>query len=92
MCVALACALSAAVARAELYVWVDAEGQTHVSDDPKAVPSDAASLPGSAGGVGDLWGGKVVGPPPRAAGRDRSESERRVDLLVRGALDDQRRG
>lgn len=90
--VALACALSAAAAPAELYVWVDAEGQTHVSDDPKAVPSDAASLPGSSGAVGDLWGGKVVGPPPRAAGRDRSESERRADLLVGGALDDLRRG
>jgi hypothetical protein len=89
---ALGCALVAAPARAELYVWVDAEGQTHISDDPKAVPPDAASLPGSGGGAGELWGGRVVGPPARATARDRSESERRIDLLLRGALDDLRRG
>jgi hypothetical protein len=89
---ALGSALVAAPARAELYVWIDAEGQTHVSDDPKAVPPDAASLPGSGGGAGELWGGRVVGPPARAAARDRSESERRVDLQLRGALDDLRRG
>jgi hypothetical protein len=89
---ALGGALMAAPARAELYVWIDAEGQTHVSDDPKAVPPDAASLPGSGGGAGELWGGRVVGPPARATARDRSESERRVDLQVRGALDDLRRG
>jgi hypothetical protein len=85
----LACALFAAPSLAELHVWVDAEGQTHVSDDPESVPPDAAAEPGAAG---DLWGGRVVGPQPRASGRDRSESERRVDILVRGALDDLRRG
>jgi tetratricopeptide (TPR) repeat protein len=90
--VMLVCALLAGPAFAELYVWVDAEGQTHVSDDPKAVPPDAASAPGSAGTAGDLWGGHVVGPQPRASGRDRSADERRVDILLRGALDDLRRG
>lgn len=89
---ALWLALAAGAARAELYVWVDAEGQTHISDDPKAVPPGAASLPGSGGGAGALWDGQVAGPPARAASRDRSESERRIDLQVRGALDDLRRG
>ncbi len=89
---ALGSVLAASPVRAELYIWVDAEGQTHVSDDPKAVPPDAADLAGSGGDAGGLWGGRVVGPPARAASRDRSESERRVDLLVRGALDDLRLG
>jgi tetratricopeptide (TPR) repeat protein len=88
----LVCALCPLPALAELYVWVDGEGQTHVSDDPKAVPPDAASMPGSSGGTGDLWGGQIVGPQPTVRGRDRSESERRVDILLRGALDDLRRG
>jgi hypothetical protein len=88
----LLCVLLASPAFAELYVWVDEEGQTHVSDDPDAVPPDAASEPGSAGTAGDLWGGKVVGPQPRSTGRDRSEGERRTDILLRGALDDLRRG
>lgn len=89
---ALGLALAAGAAQAELYVWVDAEGQTHISDDPKAVPPGAASLPGSGGGAGSLWDGQIAGPPARAASRDRSENERRIDLQVRGALDDLRRG
>jgi hypothetical protein len=87
--VALAVALAAA-ARAELYVWVDADGATHISDDPDAVPADAAI--GAAGAAGSLWDGRVTGPAPSAAPRARSDAERRADRIVAGALDDLRRG
>lgn len=84
--------LAAAAGRAELYVWVDADGQTHVTDDPKSIPPGAAPLPGADAQVGSLWGGAVTGPQPRADARDRSEAERRGDRIVAGALGDLRRG
>lgn len=88
---AVAC-LAAFEARADLYVWVDADGETHVTDDPDAVPAEAKPLPGADAGVGSLWGGRLRGPEPRAASRDRSEADRRRDRIVEGALDDLRRG
>jgi len=75
-----------------LYVWVDAEGHTHVTDDPKAVPPQAAAHAGAEAGLGGLWGGVLTGPepPPTAAGSSRPED--RAASLVRSALDDLRRG
>jgi hypothetical protein len=90
--VVLALALAAAPARGDLFVWIDADGHTHVTDDVDSVPPDAASLPGSDDGVASLWGGRVAGPAPRAAAGGRSEVERRSDRIVQGALDDLRRG
>jgi tetratricopeptide (TPR) repeat protein len=84
----LAAALASLPAGAELYVWIDADGGTHVTDDPHAIPPDAAPLPGSGGDVGGLWGGRIRGPTPRAPSRARTEEEARIARLVRGALDD----
>lgn len=84
--------LAVSAARADLYVWIDADGETHVTDDPQRVPPDAAPLPGADASVGSLWGGQLRGPQPRAGGRDRSEADRRRDRIVEGALDDLRRG
>lgn len=79
-------------ARADLYVWVDADGETHVTDDVQAVPPEATPLPGADASVGSLWGGRLRGPQPHASGRDRSEADRRRDRILEGALDDLRRG
>ncbi|RIK99988.1 MAG: hypothetical protein DCC71_19460 [Proteobacteria bacterium] len=88
----LVAAFAAVPARAELYVWIDAEGRTHVTDDAASVPPDAAPLPGGGADVGSLWGGLVAGPQPRATTAGRSDAQRRQDRIVQGALDDLRRG
>ena len=88
---ALVC-VAAPDAGADLYVWIDTDGETHVSDDPKAVPPDATPMPGADVSIGSLWGGQVLGPQPRANARDRSAADRRRDRILEGALDDLRRG
>jgi hypothetical protein len=78
-------------ARAELHVWVDAEGRTHVSDDPARRPADPHAGHGQAS-LGSLWRDGVAGAPvmtPRgASGRD----EDRTLRSLRAALDDLGRG
>jgi hypothetical protein len=77
---------------AELHVWVDEHGVTHVSDDPKAAPKSGTVSDADAVELQSLWGGKVSGPPlvtpPGASGTD----EDRVVRLLRDAVDDFRRG
>ncbi len=89
---ALACLLvCAAPALAELYTWIDEEGRTHVSDDPEAVPEGQRAGSGE-GDVSGLWRDGLTGPPLREApGSSSSEADRTVRLL-RGAVDDLRRG
>ncbi len=81
-------------AAAGVYTWVDENGVTHISDDPSARPDGAAEEPREGrGGLRDLWDGGLVDPDGAApaAGRRRLEDER-VDRLVRGAVEDLRRG
>lgn len=74
---------------AELYVFVDADGMTHVTDDPAAIPKEAAPLPGA--GAGGPRSIHPTGPEsPSHAGR--SAAERRTDRIVQGAIADLRRG
>jgi len=89
---ALALALAAG-ASAELQVWVDEQGRTHVTDDPSTIPpkrrgtasSDAVELRA-------LWDDGLAGPPvvtpPGVSGSD----EDRTVRLLQGALDDLARG
>jgi hypothetical protein len=75
---------------AELHVWVDEQGVTHVTDDPKHVPkSGAATNPGE---LRVLWGGDALGEPlpPTIAGSS-SDADRQLRTL-RAALDDLERG
>lgn len=88
----LLAALAAAPAAAELHVWVDAEGRTHVTDDPEAVPAPQRGSARDVEEIRGLWddglGGPPVETPPGASGRDADRQER----ALRDALDDLARG
>ncbi len=94
--VALACALlvlPALSTQAETWIWVDADGVTHVTDDPEAVP--AAHRDPGAGEVDvlrGLWKDEILGDemttPPGTSGGERDRYLR----LLRGAVEDLRRG
>jgi len=72
---------------AELFVWVDESGVTHVSDDPSNVPDSAHSADED---LGELW----VSPlgSESVSGSRLGPSEARIRRLIRGAIDDLRRG
>ena len=75
---------------AELHVWVDEQGVTHVTDDPALVPKGGAAT--DPGELRALWGGDVLGEPlPPTIGGSSSEADRQVRAL-RAALDDLERG
>jgi tetratricopeptide (TPR) repeat protein len=80
-------------AAAELHVWVDESGQTHVTDDPSTIPpkrratasSDAVELRG-------LWDEGITGPPVETPpGVSGGEADRTVRTL-RTAVEDLGRG
>jgi hypothetical protein len=79
--------LRATSALAEVYVWIDERGVTHITDDPKGVPPHAQT---AEQGVGDLWSSPIGGEP--VAGSSLDASEARLHRLIRGAIDDLRRG
>jgi len=81
-----------AAAGAGVYTWVDADGVTHMADDPAAMPSDARE---GRGGLRDLWRDGPQGElppllPPRAErlGVEASRSRR----IAEGAVADLERG
>jgi hypothetical protein len=89
---ALACALAAS-ASAELHVWVDEQGRTHVTDDPSKIPPQRRGTASSdALELRALWDDGLDGPPvvtpPGVSGSD----EDRTVRLLQGALDDLARG
>jgi tetratricopeptide (TPR) repeat protein len=77
---------AAAAARAELAIWVDAEGGTHVTDRPLA----GAALASDVDELRALWDTQR-GAGPAAAGDSSGEAER-TRRIVRAALDDLARG
>src|SRR5262245_1525689 len=80
-----------AAAGAGVYTWVDADGVTHMADDPAAMPPDAHE---GRSGLRDLWRegpqGKLpaLQPPPARHGVEASRSLR----IVEGAVADLERG
>ncbi len=92
---AVAAALAAALlleapagpAPAEVFVWIDEGGVTHITDDPAGVPAHARS---AEQGLGELWSSPIGGAPVSGASLDASEA--RIQRLIRGAVDDLRRG
>ncbi|MEM9177433.1 MAG: DUF4124 domain-containing protein, partial [Myxococcota bacterium] len=85
--------LAAPEAGAEIRVWVDDDGVTHFSDDPERAPEAAPSAESAAGfeTLGSVWSDGLVGPPIEG-GRESSFGDDRVARLLRGALEDLRRG
>ncbi|MCL4684787.1 hypothetical protein KJ059_08555 [Myxococcota bacterium] len=87
----LVCAASLPV-RAELWIWVDDEGRTHVTDDERKVPAVVRPRDAGEAELDALWGGRVRGPEPAPTVRHSSRPEDRAAALVRGALEDLARG
>jgi len=79
--------LGAARAAAEVFIWVDEQGVTHITDDPSGVPAHART---TEQGFGDLWGSPIGDEPVSGSAPDASEA--RIQRLIRGAIDDLRRG
>jgi hypothetical protein len=79
--------LATRVGWAELFVWVDESGVTHVSDDPSAVPQSARSADED---LGELWTSPLGGDTVSGSRLDPDEARSR--RLIRGAIDDLRRG
>jgi tetratricopeptide (TPR) repeat protein len=80
-------------AGAESFIWVDDAGMTHLTDDPEAVPPahrEAAS--DEIDSLRGLWKDSILGPamttPVGGSGRERDRHLR----LLRGAVNDLRRG
>jgi hypothetical protein len=75
---------------AELHVYVDEHGTTHVTDDPSAVPEGRPAT--DPGDLRLLWGGDVLGEPiPPTLGGSSSDADRQLRSL-RAALEDLARG
>ena len=77
---------------AELHVWVDAAGRTHVTDDPAKIPAEhEAKATHRALEIRGLWGEALSGPPVGDAAAHDVESAR-TRRILRGALEDLARG
>ncbi len=95
-CLALALAVglaAAATARAgPPYVWIDEQGVTHATDDPKAVPPEARGKLVPESGLGELWADGVTGPPLETPPGASGSEEDRVVRLLRDAAEELQRG
>jgi hypothetical protein len=81
---------AAASARAELSVWLDADGSTHVTDRPGAGVEGGASLASDVDELRSLWDTQRGGEPASAG--DSSGEAERTRRILRAALDDLARG
>lgn len=92
LCLGLVSALGAPVS-AESFIWIDAAGVTHLTDDPAAVPpSHRESSSDGIDSLRSLWQddilGRAIATPLGGSGR---ETDRLLRLL-RGGVHDLRRG
>jgi hypothetical protein len=80
-------------ARADLHVWVGADGTTHVTDDPEKIPPERRDTAVErVEELRALWDDGVSGPPLVTPRGSSSSEEDRVLRQLRGAVDDLRRG
>lgn len=85
--------LASPEARAELQVWVDADGVTHITDDPGKIPPDRRDdAVERVEELGALWDDGVSGPPLVTPPGSSGGEQDRVLRQLRGAVDDLRRG
>ena len=77
----------------EIRFWVDADGITHFSDDPRHAPSDAQA-PESEGleSLRSAWSDGVIGPAVVVVPGNSGGDADRVQRLLRGAIGDLERG
>jgi len=84
--------LAGPAAAAELHVWIDETGRTHVTDDPAKIPPEHAErATHRALEIRGLWGEALRGPPVGDATSLDLEGAR-VRRILRGALEDLARG
>ncbi len=76
---------------ADLHVWVDEEGRTHLTDDAATIPPGAGRL-GEPGELTALWDGDVLGAPLRTPPGATSSDDDRTTRALAGAVEDLRRG
>lgn len=80
-------------AEADLHVWVDADGTTHVTDDPEKIPPERPDA--AVERIEELraiWDDGVRGPPLVTPRGSSSSEEDRVLRQLRGAVNDLGRG
>ncbi len=83
--------LASVAARADLYVWVDEQGRTHVTDDVEAVPEEhRPQVREGANRLRTLWDDGILAPEDELPRARRPEGP--TERIMRGALDDLRRG
>jgi len=80
-------------ARAELQVWVDADGTTHITDDPEKIPPERrGEAVERVEELRALWDDGVSGPPLVTPPGSSSSEQDRILRQLRGAVDDLGRG
>ena len=85
--------LASPSSRAELQVWVDADGTTHITDDPEKIPTDRRHVAVErVEELRALWDDGVSGPPLVTPPGSSGSEEDRILRQLRGAVDDLRRG
>ncbi|MCZ6785091.1 MAG: DUF4124 domain-containing protein [Proteobacteria bacterium] len=86
-------ALLATPAAGDTFIWLDEAGVTHLTDDPSGVPPWARdrAQPG-VDTLRSLWEDGLQGPAPETPAGSSSSDADRVVRLLRGAVDDLRRG
>ena len=89
---ALALMLGPASLSAETWVWIDEEGRTHFTDDPKRAPAGSAREVVRGLALADLWAEGLTGPalttPPGVSGGE----EDRATRILASAVADLERG
>lgn len=95
-CLALLAAVTTGAAGeesgAESFVWVDAEGITHLTDDRSGVPPAARGAEASPDRLQGLWGGSFEGPPLNTPLGSSGSATGRIERLLEGVRSDLARG
>ncbi len=82
-----------APALAELHVWMDDEGRTHVTDDPEKIPAERRqAVVEGAEELSALWDDGLTGEPVMARPGGSSSEQDRLVRALRAAVDDLGRG